>query len=713
MHSYMLRYVACAALLVSATACGVQAPTANAASTLPDFTSIVEKNAPAVVQVEAKYAGGKQATQQSMSGQMGPDQGQGMPNGAQAEILRQLFGIPMMPSPEEQKHSSLGSGFIISKDGYILTNNHVVAGADTVTVRLQDRRTLTAKVVGTDPTYDIALLKIDAGSSLPTVSIGDSSSLKPGQWVLAIGSPFGFDYTVTQGIVSAVGRSLGEASQEYTSFIQTDVPINRGNSGGPLFNLQGKVVGINSQIYSNTGDYLGVSFSIPINVAMNAVQQIKTKGYVSRGMLGVLVQPVSDDMVKALGLENGSGAAVTQVTPDSGAAKAGIQAGDIILSFDGHDVEQPADLPPMVGMTKPVTKVPVGIMRDGKKQTLQVTIGESPRDQGAVDNNGAAGAPGWFCATTIAAAGHCTATIATPGGSRTSAPSVAASARRPRAAAARRLGVALALIEPVERAVGPPQQVARGAVLDDLTARHHDHAVAVRLDDLQRMLHDDDRDTGVADPQARLADPAHEVRSHADHRLIEEQQLRRAHQAARDLHQAPLPAAELRAVVVAQRPQIQLIEHAHGVGSSSCRRGFRARTAGHRAAQRGSRVADARDQQILKHGQAVKDAGRLEGPDDPEPRSPMCRQARDVVIAQHHGPAGDRGLAADRREQRRLAGAVRANQADDLRHGDPHRGAADRFHPSVAHADIAGIEHRVAGDARGPSAPVTQLAIRD
>ncbi|MEO8747915.1 MAG: Do family serine endopeptidase, partial [Rhodanobacter sp.] len=295
----------------------------------------------------------------------------------------------------------LGSGFIISADGYILTNNHVVAGADKVTVRLQDRRTLTAKVVGTDPTYDIALLKIDAGGNLPTVTIGDSSSLKPGQWVLAIGSPFGFDYTVTQGIVSAVGRSLAERSQEYTSFIQTDVPINRGNSGGPLFNMEGKVVGINSQIYSNTGDYLGVSFSIPIAVAMNAVQQIKTKGYVSRGMLGVLVQPVSEDMVKALGLENGAGAAVTQVTPDSGAAKAGIQPGDIILSFNGHEVAQTADLPPMVGMTKPATKVPVEIMRDGKKQTLQVTVGESPRDQGAVDNSGASGATARSGATAL------------------------------------------------------------------------------------------------------------------------------------------------------------------------------------------------------------------------------------------------------------------------------------------------------------------------
>jgi serine protease Do len=295
----------------------------------------------------------------------------------------------MMPSPQEQKHTSLGSGFIISNDGYILTNNHVVDHADMVTVRLQDRRTLTAKVIGTDPTYDIAVLKVDAGGSLPAVSLGDSRSLKPGQWVLAIGSPFGFDYTVTQGIVSAVGRNLGQQDQPYTSFIQTDVPINRGNSGGPLFDLQGRVVGVNSQIYSNTGDYMGVSFSIPIDVAMNAVQQIKSKGYVSRGQLGVTMQPVSDDIVKAFKLDNGAGAAVVDVTPGSGAAKAGIQAGDIILSYNGQPLQQAADLPPLVGMTKPGSKVPVDILRNGKKQTLEVTVNEASRDQNAVNNKGA------------------------------------------------------------------------------------------------------------------------------------------------------------------------------------------------------------------------------------------------------------------------------------------------------------------------------------
>ena len=384
-HS-ILRTLACCALLGLASVSGVQAQT-----TLPDFTGIVQKNAPAVVHVEAKYSGEKQRTSRSTGGNAMPEQG--MPDDPQAEMFRRFFGMPMMPSPQEQKHTSLGSGFIISSDGYILTNNHVVDHADKVTVRLQDRRTLTAKVIGTDPTYDIAVLKVDAGGALPAVSLGDSRSLKPGQWVLAIGSPFGFDYTVTQGIVSAVGRNLGQRDQPYTSFIQTDVPINRGNSGGPLFDLQGRVVGVNSQIYSNTGDYMGVSFSIPIDVAMNAVQQIKSKGYVSRGQLGVTMGPVSDDMVKAFKLDSGAGAAVVDVNPDSGAAKAGIQPGDIILSYNGQPLQQAADLPPLVGMTRPGSKVPVEILRNGKKQTLDVTISEASRDQAALNNKRSAMPP--------------------------------------------------------------------------------------------------------------------------------------------------------------------------------------------------------------------------------------------------------------------------------------------------------------------------------
>lgn len=300
------------------------------AQSLPDFTGIVDKNAPAVVHVEAKTNGASRG-----KGRSGPDRG-GQDD--QQELLRRFFGMPGMPpgmpapSPDQ---TSLGSGFIISPDGYVLTNDHVVDDADEVKIRLQDRRTFTAKVVGKDPQYDIALLKID-GSALPTVTIGDSRSVRRGQWALAIGSPFGLDATVTHGIISAVGRNLGSGDQPYTSFIQTDVPINRGNSGGPLFNLQGQVIGINSQIYSTSGGYQGLSFSIPIDVAMNVVQQIKDKGYVSRGMLGVTVQPV-DPFVKNLDLPDANGALVAQVTPGSGADKAGIRQGDVILAFNGSE----------------------------------------------------------------------------------------------------------------------------------------------------------------------------------------------------------------------------------------------------------------------------------------------------------------------------------------------------------------------------------------
>jgi serine protease Do len=341
------------------------------AQSLPDFTAVVEKNAPAVVHVEAKTTGAHKKTK-------------GGPAGAQddqEEVLRRFFGLPGAPAqPSEQ--TSLGSGFIISADGYILTNDHVVDDADEVKVRLQDRRSFTAKVVGKDPQYDIALLKIDAGA-LPAVAIGDSRSVKRGQWALAIGSPFGLDATVTHGIISAVGRNLGSRDQPYTSFIQTDVPINRGNSGGPLFNLQGQVIGVNSQIYSTSGGYQGLSFSIPIDVAMNVVEQIKAKGYVSRGMLGVTVQPV-DPFVKNLDLADSNGALVAQVTPGSGADKAGLRQGDVILSFNGTPVTQAPDLPPLVAITRPGSTAKVELLRDHKKQTVEVKVGELPRDKSAL-----------------------------------------------------------------------------------------------------------------------------------------------------------------------------------------------------------------------------------------------------------------------------------------------------------------------------------------
>lgn len=349
--------------------------TAACAQQLPDFTHLVENNASSVVHVEANYKG--ETPERTRTGM--PEVLPGVP-----DIFRRFFGQPHpQPGPRMPRHgTSLGSGFIISADGYILTNNHVVEGADSVEVRLQDRRTLEAKVVGTDAIYDIALLKVDA-EGLDPVELGNSSDLKPGEWVLAIGSPFGFDYTVTQGIVSAVGRSFGR-DQQYVPFIQTDVPINRGNSGGPLFNMDGEVVGINSQIFSNTGGYMGVSFSIPIDIAMDAVRQIKEKGYVSRGMIGVTIQDVDADRAKALGLESASGALIASVNDDSPGDKAGLRPSDVILAYNGVPVQTSSDLPPMVAATTPGETAHLKIMRKGKQQTIDVVIGELPRDENAM-----------------------------------------------------------------------------------------------------------------------------------------------------------------------------------------------------------------------------------------------------------------------------------------------------------------------------------------
>ncbi|HET6546781.1 MAG TPA: DegQ family serine endoprotease [Rhodanobacteraceae bacterium] len=339
-----------------------------AAAELPDFTGLVERYGPAVVNVQATGN-----PDEATIGQPDIDQ---LP-----EIFRHFFGP--IPPPHQGQRVSMGSGFIISADGYILTNNHVVDGSDQVTVRLSDRRELEAKVVGTDPQYDIALLKVKA-SDLPTVSIGDSKTLKPGQWVVAIGSPFGFDHSVTAGIVSAVGRSFGAADQQYVPFIQTDVAINRGNSGGPLFNLDGQVVGINSQIFSNTGGFMGVSFAIPVDIAMNAVEQIKATGHVSRGMIGVQIQNVDRALAQSLGLPRTGGALVNKVTPGSGADKAGVRVGDVILSYNGRDIVSSADLPPLVGVTKPGSTAQLGVFRDGRTLTLPVTVGELPTENNEI-----------------------------------------------------------------------------------------------------------------------------------------------------------------------------------------------------------------------------------------------------------------------------------------------------------------------------------------
>ena len=344
--------------------------TGSMAADLPDFTGLVDKYGPAVVNVQASGSPDEQ------SDNSGDDQD--VP-----EIFKRFFGpgAPGAPRPHGGgQRMSMGSGFIISADGYVLTNNHVVDGADQVTVRLSDRRELDAKVVGTDAQYDIALLKLNA-TNLPVVSVGDSKNIKAGQWVVAIGSPFGFDHSVTAGIVSAVGRNFGGADQQYVPFIQTDVPINRGNSGGPLFNLNGQVVGINSQIFSNTGGFMGVSFAIPIDIAMSAVDQIKTTGRVSRGMIGVQIQNVDRENAKALGLPRIGGALVNKVTPGSSADKAGVQVGDVILSFAGRDIATSADLPPLVGSTKPGTKADLELYRDGKNMTVPVMVGELPAEK--------------------------------------------------------------------------------------------------------------------------------------------------------------------------------------------------------------------------------------------------------------------------------------------------------------------------------------------
>lgn len=366
-------------------------------ATLPDFTSIVQKSGPAVVNVVAHY------NHASEMGDDDPTQQTGQ-QPQLPEIFRHFFGMPFGPPMQQPDRGgeSLGSGFIISSDGYILTNRHVVANADSVRVHLPDHRSFNAKVVGMDKVYDIAVLKVDA-TGLPTVSIGNSNDLKPGQWVLAIGSPYGLDHSVSAGIVSYVGRSLG-VDQSDVPFIQTDVPINRGNSGGPLFNLAGQVVGINSQIFSTSGGAMGLSFSIPINLAMDAAKQLETKGYVSRGMIGVQIQTMSESVAKARGVANGQGALVAQVQPGGAAAKAGIQIGDVITSFDGHKIYESSDLPPMVAMTAPGTEAAVGVLRNGKPMTIRVKVAEMPRNglsQQLLANSPAATAGGGLLGLTV------------------------------------------------------------------------------------------------------------------------------------------------------------------------------------------------------------------------------------------------------------------------------------------------------------------------
>jgi len=325
------------------------------ARSLPDFIPLVEENAAAVVNISTilkKSNGSPQVRGHNM-----PDIPKDSPF---YDFFNKFFGeIPGDMSPHQQR-SSLGSGFIMSNDGYIITNNHVVKDADEIIVRLSDRREFVAEVIGTDERSDIAVLKIE-GKKLPILKLGDSSRLKVGEWVLAIGSPFGFDHSVTQGIISAMGRSL--PNENYVPFIQTDVAINPGNSGGPLFNLQGEVIGVNSQIYSRTGGFMGMSFAIPVNVVKDVYKQLKEQGHVSRGWLGVLIQDVTRELAESFAMKKPHGALVAKVLSDSPAEKAGFKVGDVIVSFNGDKIDVSSDLPPMVGSTKVGKSVPVKASR--------------------------------------------------------------------------------------------------------------------------------------------------------------------------------------------------------------------------------------------------------------------------------------------------------------------------------------------------------------
>ena len=330
------------------------------ASELPDFTELVEAHSGSVVNISTE----RRVQQQSRRPEELDD------------LFRRFFPGPGIPAPNVPRQSQ-GSGFIITSDGYILTNNHVVGQADEVVVRLSDRRELDATVVGADPGSDLALLKV-AAEDLKPVTIGSSADLRVGEWVLAIGSPFGFEYSVTAGIVSGKGRSL--RNENYVPFIQSDVAINPGNSGGPLFNLDGEVVGINSQIYSNSGGYMGMSFAVPIDVAMEVADQLKASGRVSRGWLGVEIQQVNRELAESFGLEQPRGALITRVFPGSPGEEGGLLAGDIITDFNGQGIDRWEELPHYVGRAAPGSEARIGLVREGEKISLALEIGELPDD---------------------------------------------------------------------------------------------------------------------------------------------------------------------------------------------------------------------------------------------------------------------------------------------------------------------------------------------
>jgi serine protease Do len=343
------------------------------AAQLPDFTQLVEQTSPAVVNISTTRV----VSQRPAGNQFDMPGQEQLP-----DIFKHFFErqFPQQKSPQQgqaPKARSSGSGFLISEDGYLLTNHHVVQDADQIIVTLNDRREMEAELVGSDPRSDLALLKIE-GDNLPYLTMANSDKLKVGEWVLAIGSPFGFDYSVTAGIVSAKGRSL--RSETYVPFIQTDVAINPGNSGGPLFNLDGEVVGINSQIYTRSGGFMGLSFAIPSNTAISVVAQLKATGEVARGWLGVQIQEVSQDLAESFGLDKAAGALIAQVLDDSPALEAGLQVGDVITQVDGNEVVMSAQVAHFIGNIAPDDSVVIQLVRDGESIGVEVVIGHLPKN---------------------------------------------------------------------------------------------------------------------------------------------------------------------------------------------------------------------------------------------------------------------------------------------------------------------------------------------
>jgi len=362
MQPFMKFHVVAALLLGLA---GCSEPRVN----LPDFSELVGRTAPAVVNISTTL---KPASSLASGGSNPFPEGSSL-----GELFQHFFGLPRS-GDEGGDEGSLGSGFILDRDGYILTNQHVIADAEQIVVRLSDRRELLATVVGEDASSDIALLKVD-GANLPAARIGNADALRVGEWVLAIGTPFGFDHSVTAGIVSAKGRGIpNDSNQTYVPFIQTDVAINPGNSGGPLLNLRGEVVGINAQIYTESGGYMGLSFAIPINMAMDVAGQLKRQGHVSRGFLGVQVQDVDRDLAEAFGLDRPVGALVVHVLPDSPAERGGLQPGDVVLEVGGKPLSDASSLPMLVGQLMPGEEARVMVARERKFVTLRIRLADTP-----------------------------------------------------------------------------------------------------------------------------------------------------------------------------------------------------------------------------------------------------------------------------------------------------------------------------------------------